>query len=113
MALKQVTRPLLHQSRVFSSCQRIPSPSAVRCPFDFLPARRRVAHCRPARSAFIAGQRRAISNTLQRRYAHVEDSIDLRDQPRESDEVDVCIVGGGKPTTWWPTKFTFRLESHK
>jgi hypothetical protein len=98
MALKHVTRPLLQQSRAFSPCQRLPRPSVVRCPFDFFPARRRVAHCRPARSAFIAGQRRAFSNTLRTRYAQVEDAIDPRDQPRESDEVDVCIVGGGKPT---------------
>jgi hypothetical protein len=100
MALKQATRPLLQESRAFSSCQRIPRPSAVRCPFDFFPARRRVAHCSPARSAFIAGQRRAFSNTLRTRYAQVEDSIDPRDQPRESDQADVCIVGGGKPTNF-------------
>src|SRR3984957_16397742 len=115
MALKQATRPLLQQSRAFSSCQRISRPSAVRCPFDFFPTRRRVAHCKPARSAFVAGQRRAFSNTLRTRHAQVENPKNPRDPPRESDQVDVCIVGGGKPTPWWPCQIylPFRIPQDR
>ncbi|KAF2016151.1 hypothetical protein BU24DRAFT_450740 [Aaosphaeria arxii CBS 175.79] len=43
----------------------------------------------------IAGQRRTISSTARRRLADVDDAFDPRQQERESDEVDVCIVGGG------------------
>ncbi|KAF2797402.1 electron transfer flavo protein-ubiquinone oxidoreductase-like protein [Melanomma pulvis-pyrius CBS 109.77] len=43
----------------------------------------------------IAGQRRAISSTTRTRFADVEESFDPRQQDREVDEVDVCIVGGG------------------
>lgn len=43
----------------------------------------------------IAGQRRALSTTARRRFASVEDATDPRNAERESDEVDVCIVGGG------------------
>lgn len=43
----------------------------------------------------MAGQRRAISSTARRTFADVDDSFDPRQQERESDEVDVCIVGGG------------------
>ncbi|KAF2487529.1 hypothetical protein BDY17DRAFT_289151 [Neohortaea acidophila] len=44
-------------------------------------------------ATFIAGQRRALSTTTPRSYANVDD-IHLNAE-RESDEVDVCIVGGG------------------
>ena len=43
----------------------------------------------------VAGQRRPISSTLRHRYADVEESFDPASVDRESDEVDVCIVGGG------------------
>lgn len=42
-----------------------------------------------------AGQRRAFTDTAKRRFASVDDSFDPGQQERESDEVDVCIVGGG------------------
>lgn len=49
---------------------------------------------RPA--AITAGQRRTISNTTRRRFASVDDDwTDPLQQERESDEVDICIVGGG------------------
>lgn len=38
---------------------------------------------------------RALSTSRSSRYATVEESLDFREQDRESDEVDVCIVGGG------------------
>ncbi|KAF2871983.1 electron transfer flavo protein-ubiquinone oxidoreductase-like protein [Massariosphaeria phaeospora] len=51
------------------------------------------AHRRPALR--IAGQRRALSSTARKRLADVDDTFDPRQQDREADEVDVCIVGGG------------------
>ena len=102
MAAKQVARPLLRNSLTFSSSQHISRPVALQCPFDHFPARRRISHYRLARSPFIAGQRRTFSGTPRTRYATVEDSVDPRDQPRESDEVDVCIVGGGMSPTSRP-----------
>lgn len=103
MATKQIAKPLVGRSLAFSSSQHICRPAALRCPFDFFPARRRrLSHHRPARSAFFVGQRRAFSNTLRARYAAVDDSINPRELPRESDEVDVCIVGGGGSPRSWP-----------
>lgn len=49
------------------------------------------------RSIVIAERRRAISTTPLRKFADVDESLDPRLQFRESDEVDVCIVGGGQP----------------
>ncbi|KAF2145082.1 uncharacterized protein K452DRAFT_265693 [Aplosporella prunicola CBS 121167] len=43
----------------------------------------------------VAGQRRAISSTARTRLAAVDDSFDPTEVERESDQVDVCIVGGG------------------
>ena len=40
-------------------------------------------------------QRRTFSATALRSHADVGDVFDPREQDRESDEVDVCIVGGG------------------
>ncbi|KAF2731345.1 electron transfer flavo protein-ubiquinone oxidoreductase-like protein [Polyplosphaeria fusca] len=51
---------------------------------------------RPRQPAIrIAGQRRALSSTSRTRFADVDGAFDPRQQDRESDEVDVCIVGGG------------------
>lgn len=43
----------------------------------------------------LAGQRRTLTCSARRRLASVQDSFDPRQQERESDQVDVCIVGGG------------------
>lgn len=43
----------------------------------------------------IAGRRRAFSNTARTRFATQDDSYNPLRQERESDQVDVCIVGGG------------------
>jgi electron-transferring-flavoprotein dehydrogenase len=43
----------------------------------------------------IAGQRRALSTTPRTRFAAEDDTFDPRSVERESDEVDVLIVGGG------------------
>lgn len=45
--------------------------------------------------SLLAGQRRALSTTQLRRFASVDDSFNPQLIERESDEVDVCIVGGG------------------
>lgn len=57
--------------------------------------------CRPRRPAScsprvpIAAQSRFFASTTRRRLAEVNDSFDPNSIERESDEVDVCIVGGG------------------
>ncbi|KAK7519708.1 uncharacterized protein IWZ02DRAFT_300533 [Phyllosticta citriasiana] len=58
--------------------------SAARCLFDsYRPALR------------IAGQRRPFSNTARARITDVDEEFDPSTIDRESDQVDVCIVGGG------------------
>jgi len=49
------------------------------------------------RALRVGGQRRTIAHTsrLRRATAHDEDTFDPRQQERESDQVDVCIIGGG------------------
>jgi hypothetical protein len=39
--------------------------------------------------------RRAISTSTPQRFADVSDNFDPKSVERESDQVDVCIVGGG------------------
>lgn len=41
-------------------------------------------------------QQRAFSISVPRRFADVDDNFDPKSIEREGDEVDVCIVGGGK-----------------
>ncbi|KAK3710812.1 hypothetical protein LTR37_010036 [Vermiconidia calcicola] len=48
---------------------------------------------RPA--SITAGQRRAFATTVRRRFATVDDSLAALHSDRETDQVDVCIVGGG------------------
>lgn len=43
----------------------------------------------------LAGSRRNLSSSQRRLLATVNESFDPRQQDRESDQVDVCIVGGG------------------
>lgn len=43
----------------------------------------------------IAGQRRALSSTARARFASENTDFNPKELDRESDEVDVCIVGGG------------------
>lgn len=72
-------------SRIVTQCPRILQSS-----FIHPTSRPRIA------SSLIAGQRRAFSLTVPRRLADVNDDFDPKSVERESDEVDVCIVGGGK-----------------
>jgi electron-transferring-flavoprotein dehydrogenase len=44
----------------------------------------------------LLGQTRAFSQSLSTRLPDEHDQFDPRQVERESDEVDVCIVGGGK-----------------
>ena len=63
---------------------------------SFAPARRRCLYERPGPKIPVEKKRRAFSISSSRRFADVDDSFDPRQQDRESDEVDVCIVGGGR-----------------
>ena len=42
---------------------------------------------------------RTFSTSTSPRYAAVDDTLDFREQERESDQVDVCIAGAGNLTT--------------
>jgi electron-transferring-flavoprotein dehydrogenase len=44
----------------------------------------------------LLGQTRPFSQSLSTRLTDEDDRFDPRQVERESDEVDVCIVGGGK-----------------
>merc|ERR1712000_249311 len=92
MASKHVTRPLLRLATPAQQCRSFSRPSASL--IKTFPAQRR-ATLRATRPVFVAGQRRSISASLQRRYADVDEAFDPATIDRESDEVDVCIVGGG------------------
>ena len=62
----------------------------------FPPARRRYPF-QQYKHQCISRNRRAFSTTPWRHFADVvDDAFDPRQRDRESDVVDVCIVGGGK-----------------
>ena len=72
------------------------SPTITRRAYShFPPTRRRRCFPQQARSNCLLIIRRTLSNTPRRCLADIDDSFDPREQERESDEVDVCIVGGG------------------
>ena len=80
-------RSTLQSSRTLERTSRLVIPSTTN-------ASQRLARIhRPV--SITAGQRRALSTTIRRPFASVDDSFDPRTIERESDEVDVCIVGGG------------------
>ncbi|KAK2786862.1 hypothetical protein FQN52_007606 [Onygenales sp. PD_12] len=61
-----------------------------------LPAtRRRTLQPRLLSRNALLNQKRAFSNTVQRRFAPGSDNFEPSQIDRESDDVDVCIVGGG------------------
>ncbi|KIV97626.1 hypothetical protein PV10_01350 [Exophiala mesophila] len=92
MASKHVARPLLRFAVPASQTRHFSRPAASLV--NAIPAHRRTA-TRSTRPVFVAGQRRSLSSSLQRRYADVEEEFDPISVERESDEVDVCIVGAG------------------
>ena len=78
-------------------CRRLPTIS--RAHSYFAPARRRCLYQTPRLHAHV----KTFTTSPCRRLADVDDSFDPRQQDRESDEVDVCIVGGGNPLMPHPT----------
>lgn len=70
-------------------------PITRRAYSHFPPTRRRRCLLQQARSNCLLAIRRTLSTTPRRCLADIDDSFDPREQERESDEVDVCIVGGG------------------
>ena len=71
----------------------------------FPPTRRRRCPPQHARSNCLSTVRRTLSTTPRRCLADIDDSFDPREQERESDDVDVCIVGGGMSSCNPPWEF--------
>ena len=69
-----------------------PVQSILRAYSHYPPARRRWSPPR-AKSNIVYKRNIVVSERLS--YADLEASLDPRQQDRESDEVDVCIIGGG------------------
>ena len=100
MASKHVSRPLLRLASTPQQCRSFShssTPLLTALPAQTrAPSRRTLSRATTtARPVFLAGQRRPISSSLQRRYAEAEEGFDPATVERESDEVDVCIVGAG------------------
>jgi electron-transferring-flavoprotein dehydrogenase len=101
MASKGAARFLLKReiqssSRTWPSRTTISAVNSGRRLSPLTPNNRR-QHCNatnPFNARIQPGQSRAFSRTARRRNA--EEAIDPNQVERESDEVDVCIVGGGK-----------------
>ena len=72
--------------------------TARRAYSHFPPTRRRSLLQRSRDNHFLIS-RRTFATTPWRGLADVDDSFDPLQQDRESDEVDVCIVGGGMPNS--------------
>ena len=70
-------------------------PTTRRAYSYFPPTRRRWCLLQQSRPNCPLMSKKSLSTTPRRRLADVNDSFDPREQDRESDEVDVCIVGGG------------------
>ena len=68
--------------------------TAPRAYSHFPPTRRRCLLQQSKRNCLLINKR-TFATTPWRRFADVDDSFDPLQQDRESDEVDVCIVGGG------------------
>ncbi len=92
MAAKQCLKPLLRVSHSTQTSRQLLRTSTWLRPHSSLPLRTNLLVSRPL---FVAGQRRSISSSLRHQYADAEESFDPATVERESDEVDVCIVGGG------------------
>lgn len=84
-------------------------PTTRRAYSHFPPARRRCL-LQQSRPNCLLLSRRTLSTTPWRRLADVDDSYDPRGQERESDEVDVCIVGGGMSCGSPPLKHAHVLQ---
>ncbi|KAI9864430.1 MAG: hypothetical protein M1824_005133 [Vezdaea acicularis] len=92
MASRNSLLPLLRRTSSVAPCSaRVSATLNTR----FSPARRRCASRLPNILRVALSQRRAFASTAKRRFADVDDSFDPAQLDRESDQVDVCIVGGG------------------
>lgn len=96
MASKSVARSLL-MPRCLPRCSIPALEFAVsKSPAQIFTARRQASSkSRP----YVATSARTLFTSTPTRYATVEEPLDFGEQGRESDEVDVCIVGGGKRAT--------------
>lgn len=96
MSIKAAAQPAARLSR--ASWRRLSSRSistpCVSANLQSSPRALRPA-LRISSTYFTSGQTRLLSTSLRRCYADVDESFDPADVERESDEVDVCIVGGG------------------
>lgn len=86
-------------SEISLAKRRLTTPTVLlqipkRARSHFPPARRRCLLQQWMPSCPLT-QRKTFSATALRSHADVGDVFDSRQQDRESDEVDVCIVGGG------------------
>ena len=90
MASKAVALPVTRRGL---STLHSPIPIVARAFSHFPPARRRYLF--QSRPKPLSTGTRAFSASPLRPLAAVDDTFDPRQQDRESDEVDVCIVGGG------------------
>ncbi|KAL9602339.1 MAG: hypothetical protein Q9219_001905 [cf. Caloplaca sp. 3 TL-2023] len=91
MSTKTSTLPVVRALGAGPTAQHL---KAIRPHSWFPPAKRRLLFQRPRQPCRPAGPK-AFSTAPLRRFAQVDDSFDPRQQERESDQVDVCIVGGG------------------
>ncbi len=86
--------PVLPLARRGLSIRKASSHLTRRAYSHFPPARRRCLLQQQNPNCLLTS-RGAFSTTQWRSIADGNDSFDPRQQDRESDEVDVCIVGGG------------------
>ncbi|KAL9024883.1 MAG: hypothetical protein Q9196_006190 [Gyalolechia fulgens] len=91
MSSKLSTLPAVKNSVAAPPTQYL---TALRPHSWFPPARRRFLFQRPRRTP-LPPAKRSFTTLPLRRFAHVDHAFDPRQQECESDEVDVCIVGGG------------------
>lgn len=96
MASKSVARYLVRQQYLSRSSVPVLNVAAGKSPSRALTGRRRATTKLQHHNAV---QIRSLSTSRPKSYARVEESLDFREQDRESDEVDVCIVGGGNYST--------------
>lgn len=95
------TMTTMSSSRAVTAALRRNSPRQLPArAFSHLPQRSTPSRCTSTRPRTILpqalGSRRAFSISTPRRFADVsEEAFDPRSIERESDQVDVCIVGGG------------------
>ena len=78
----------------------------LRRAYSHFPLARRRRLLQSRRPSTVPTGVRSFTSKTRHRYADVESSIDFRQQDRESDEVDVCIVGGG---IWSPKPWLLQL----